>query len=382
MRRFFTLNRLNSTCRTSAYRLSALPSNVQVDTMLALFCCLMLIEDPLVESVRPVEASEPPIASALNDSMRLNYQSERLERERGGSGGMMGNPMGDGGPGYTLRFLPQQAVDGQPTELGFLRQQLQLGVPVYKDDTNMVLLNGGVQNMLFQGSAVFPESGRLMTSQLWSVRMGPGYFRQLGDGWSLGLLSSVNISSDEPFKYSRDVNANVIGFLRIPANDTDSWMFSVMYAPLGEIPFPIPGVAYQWRPSQEWNINLGIPFSISYKPSDCWSFDFNWMPVRTFRLQSGYQLTDSLQLFARWQWTNESWFLSDREDDRERLFYYEMSVMGGLRYQLYDRIFAEFGAGYAFNRYFFNGRNFDDRDNDRIGLAPGLMIQTGINMRF
>lgn len=357
--------------------------------ILALFWALCLLNGWMLGSVRAQElqqtmgAQEPPAASMLADTQRLEFQSERAvpapARELGM--GMMGGGGGDGGPGYFLLFQPQASVSGQSTELGFLRQQLRIGAPLYKDEQNMLLLNGSVQNHLFQGSAVFPQSGEAFPEQLWNIRLGPTYIRKLNDGWVFGLISTVNIASDAPFEHGRDVNANFISFLKVPARENDAWLFSIFYSPLSEIAFPIPGIAYQWRPNDEWNINLGIPFSLSYRPG-CWSFDFNWMPVRNFRAQAAYQITDALQIYSRYQWANDSWFLESRTEDRDRLFYYEMTLTAGLRYQLADRLFAELGAGYAFDRFFFQGRRFDDRDNERIDLASGLLIQAGLSMRF
>ncbi len=330
-------------------------------------------------------AQEPPAASMLADSQRIEFQSERpvpppaTSRDLGM--GMMGGGGGDGGPGYFLLFEPQAKVSDQSTELGFLRQQLRIGAPLYKDEQNLLLLNGSVQHHSFQGSAVFPDSGEAFPEQLWNIRLGPTYLRKLNDGWMLGLISSVNIASDAPFEHARDVNANFIAFLRVPSHDNNAWLFSLFYSPLSEIAFPVPGVAYQWKPNDEWNINLGVPFSINYRPG-CWSFDFNWMPVRNFRVQAAYQITDALQFYGRYQWTNDSWFLTSRSEDRDRLFYYEMTLTAGLRYQLGERVFAEFGAGYAFDRFFFQGRNYDDSNNNRIDLAAGLLIQAGLSMRF
>ncbi|HMO37220.1 MAG TPA: DUF6268 family outer membrane beta-barrel protein [Gemmatales bacterium] len=286
-----------------------------------------------------------------------------------------------GGPGYFFQYLPEAQVKDQPSELGFLRQQLRVGAPLYKDEQNLLLLNTGVQHHLFQGSAQFPDTGRRFPDDLWNIRLGPMYLRKLEDNWLFGIITMANIASDAPFEHGRDVNANVIAFLRIPSMETNAWLFSVFYSPLSEIAFPVPGVAYQWRPNESWSISLGVPFSVNYL-QESWSLDFNWMPVRNFRLQAGYQLTERTQLYGRYQWFNESWFLESREADRDRLFYYEMSLTGGVRYQLADRLFAEIGAGYAFDRYFFEGRNFDDRNRDRIDLAAGLLLQAGLNFRF
>jgi len=336
------------------------------------------------EEVKPVQATEsnPTYQPVQLFETKVNQPRPDMGgMGMMGAGGGMGGGMG-GGPGYFMQYQPLAPVEGQGTSLGFVRQQLNFGAPIYKDEVNTVLLNGSVQNYLFQGSAVFPDSGKAFPDTLWNLRFGPMYMRKFDDGWMLGVMAAVNMASDEPFANGRDVTANVLAFLRVPSNDNNAWLFSVFYSPFGEIPFPIPGIAYQWRPNEEWNINIGIPFSVHYQPTCDLSFDFNWMPVRTFNVQGTYRLTDALSLFSRFRWSNESWYLADRVEDRDRLFYYEMSIVGGLRYQLMERLSAEVSGGYAFDRFFFIGQQYSDQNQNRIALGAGLVINAGLSLRF
>ena len=334
------------------------------------------------DEIKPVQANEPnPTYQPVQlFEKEVNQPKPDLGMGIMGPGGM-GGGFG-GGPGYFFQYQPVAPVEGQGTSLGFIRQQLNFGAPIYRDDINTVLLNGSVQNYLFQGSAVFPESGKAFPDSLWNLRLGPMYLRKLDDGWMFGLMAGVNIASDEPFRNGRDVNANVMAFLRVPSNDNNAWLFSIFYAPLSEIPFPIPGVAYQWRPNDEWNINIGLPFSVHYQPTSLLSFDFNWMPVRTFNAQASFHITDALSLFGRWKWSNESWYLVDRIEQKDRLFYYEMSLVGGVRYQLLDSLSVEVSAGYAFDRFFFIGQQYSDQNQNRIEVGAGLVINAGLNLRF
>lgn len=353
--------------------------HIQLFVMLVGFCPCLRADD----EVKPVQAGEP---NPTYQPVQLFENKVNQPRPDMGGMGMMGSGgMGGGmggGPGYFGQYQPLAPVEGQGTSLGFVRQQLNFGAPIYKDEVNTVLLNGSVQNYLFQGSAVFPDSGTAFPDTLWNLRFGPMYMRKFDDGWMLGVMAGVNMASDKPFANGRDVTANVLAFLRVPSNDNNAWLFSVFYSPFGEIPFPIPGIAYQWRPNDEWNINIGIPFSVHYQPTCDLSFDFNWMPVRNFNVQGNYRLTDALSLFSRFRWSNESWFLADRVEDRDRLFYYEMSVVGGVRYQLMEKLFAEVSGGYAFDRFFFIGQQFSDQNQNRIGLGAGLVINAGLSLRF
>lgn len=211
-------------------------------------CLIVVCVSPYLradDEVKPVQASEP---NPTYQPVQLFENKVNQPRPDVGGLGMMGpGSMGGGmggGPGYFMQYQPLAPVEGQRTSLGFVRQQLNFGAPVYRDEVNTVLLNGAVQNYLFQGSAVFPDSGKAFPDTLWNLRLGPMYIRKLEDGWMLGVMAGVNMASDEPFANGRDVTANVMAFLRVPSNDNNAWLFSVFYSPFGEIPFPIPGIAY------------------------------------------------------------------------------------------------------------------------------------------
>jgi hypothetical protein len=101
----------------------------------------------------------------------------------------------------------------------------------------------------------------------------------------------VGSPSDQPFGAFRDLTATLLGFVTIPS-DRDAWSFSLFYSPTSQLVFPIPGVAYVWRPSDQFQANLGIPFSLHYRPTETLTGNSGFIE-RTF---SGFDGSSVLRL--------------------------------------------------------------------------------------
>lgn len=297
-----------------------------------------------------------------------------------GRGGM-GGP-GGGAPGYTITWIPTQQVEGQQTNLQMVQQNLSFGYPVYRGEGQMVLLNGRVQNTFNQTDAILPQSQRPLPEQLWNVSVGAMYIRQFEGGSSLGVMANLGSASDRPFNELRDYSPMMLAFYRLPVRERDAWMFSLMYSPVGEIAFPLPGVSYQYQPSDNFRMNIGVPFSMMYRPCEELTLDFNYMLLRTISAQATWKLTELWSVYARYAWASQSWFLSDRIEDRERLFYYDMRLMAGARYAITDRLQLDLSAGYVFDRFYFTGTKSSDMQNDRLDVGSGLVTTLSLQVRF
>ena len=292
----------------------------------------------------------------------------------------MGGP--GGAPGYSVTWMPAQQVQGQPTNLEVIQQSLNAGFPLYRQDGNMVLLTTRLSSTLLQSQAVMPDSHQPLPEQLWNISLGAMYIRKFDGGSSLGVMGSLGSASDKPFNQLRDYSPMLLAFYRLPVREYDAWMFSLMYSPVGEINFPIPGVSYQYQPSDNFRMNIGIPFSLMYRPLDDVTIDVSYMILRTINAQVNWKLTDCWNVYGKYSWGNQSWFLADRTEDRERLFMYDMRLMGGVRYALTDKLNFDVGIGYVFDRFFFTGTKSNEMQHDRIDLAPGLIATLSLQLRF
>lgn len=283
---------------------------------------------------------------------------------------------------YRVQWQPSQEVVGQNQELDVFEQDFQFGAPVYMQTPHMLIFSGGIRYHQFNTSAVFPDSGLPFPDELWNIRVGKNYIYQFANGWSGGLNVNIGSASDQPFGDLRNYNFGAIGFVSIPVYDRDAWNLALVYMPMSQIPFPIPSVAYQWNPSDQFSMNIGLPFEVSYRPTEQWSFEASYMLLTTVHAQTTYRWNDQWKSYAAFDWENQSWFLDQRIEDNERLFLYEMRLVAGIQKKFRNNFTIDVTAGYAFDRYFFNGEGFEDRNNDRIEVGAGPFLAIEGALRF
>lgn len=283
---------------------------------------------------------------------------------------------------YRATWFPSRDVAGQGAEFGVWRQDASASFPVAK------LGAGGVSGSVNVGyeatdtAAVLTDSGVPFPGELWNVRFGASYMTKFENGWSGGGGVSLGSASDEPFSDIDVLQLSANGFLRVPRGERDAWLFSLFYSPTSEIPFPIPGVAYQWQPSDEFKMNVGLPFSMNWTPTERLAFEASYLPVRTVRGRGSYALLDSLKAYAGYERSNRSYFLADRPADDDRLFAYDQRLATGFEWSITEKVIADLSGGYAFDRFYFQGDNYDDRRRDRIDVADGPFTSLQIQGRW
>lgn len=275
---------------------------------------------------------------------------------------------------YGLLWIPGQQVAQQATDLEVMQQDVAFRYPLRPIESGMLIMTGGMEYSWFDTSAVLPNSGQPFPDELWRIRIGTQYIRRFDNGWTGMLGTSIGSSTDRPFGAMRDVLFNVIAVLSVPRNEDDAWNFFVFYAPTSEIPFPIPGVSYSWNPNESLKINLGVPTSVSYRPTDRVTFEASYMLLRTVHVQASYDVHERVSIYGAFDWANESWFLSDRTNDEERLFSYDKRLLLGIRSRHGNHLAIDLSTGYAFDRFYFTGNDYDDRDHNRIGVDDGVFV--------
>ena len=300
------------------------------------------------------------------------------------SGFCMGPGMGQGGQGpisYKAFWFPNVSVKGQSGEFGLVGQDFSLAFPLWIDSTNTLMLTSGVSSRLINTDAILPDSGQKYPSELWNARVGMMYMRQLEGNRMIGGGVSIGSASDHPFASINEMNVTMNAMYRVPSGDRNAWMFMVMYSPMGEIPFPIPGVSYSYNPSDQFQANIGLPFMLRYKPDERWTLEASYMLIHTIHARASYKLAERVSVFGGYDWSNEVYMLRDRTDEDDRFFLYDQRVTGGLTMPAASWLTVELVGGYAFNRYSFVGQHWDSTGTDRVDMNPGPFVAFSASLR-
>lgn len=171
-------------------------------------------------------------------------------------------------------------------------------------------------------------------------------------------------------------------FLRIPSGEHNAWMFSLMYAPMGELRFPIPGVAYPYASSDDFHMNIGLPFSVMYRPIDRLTLEASYMLIYTIHAKAKYKISDWISAFAAYDWANDSYTLADRVDVNQRFYMYDQRLAAGLESKIGVHGFLEFAGGLTFDRYSFEGKQWDTTQFDRVSFGNGPFITLQAGLKF
>lgn len=294
----------------------------------------------------------------------------------------------DRAPRYRAWWYPERPVRGQPTTLGFVRQELDVPFPILLEDRDILAGSFQIKNMLFQTQAVLPDSGLLDTerrfpSNLWDINIGVAYIHRFDNGWSAGIIPRFGSPSDKPFNSLREMSISAIGFVRVPAAyEGDFWNFSLFYQPNGQVPFPLPGISYDWNPDEDLKMSIGIPFSIMWRPALDWRVDFSYRPLTQITSRVSWEARPGFRIYGGFDWDSEGYFLTGRPERRDRFFVQEKRIIGGVRFDIAERLSLDLSGGYAFDRSFGAGRNPLHYKYDRVDVASGGFLSAWLLIPF
>ncbi len=283
---------------------------------------------------------------------------------------------------YSTIWFPSVPVSGQATNFEMIGQDLSFTHPLWTGPQNALSLSGGVRNELIDTGAILPGTGQPIPADLWNIHLGLRYAQQLDNGWLWSGGVSVGSASDHPFATIRemDVGANVL--LRVPEGENNAWLFSLMYSPTSELNFPVPGVAFSYNPSPQFHANIGLPFQLTWRPTDEWQFQASYMLIHTIHVKARYRITDWLGTFAAYDWSNETYSLLDRPEEDDRFFIYDQRLSMGLEAKPFHHWTASLSAGYVFDRYLFEGTSFASSGANQVNLGAGPFTALSLGTRF
>jgi len=273
---------------------------------------------------------------------------------------------------YATSIYPSSSVKNQGTNLSVYKQDLSLFVPMWQDKQNDFSFTSSLKVRSNHGTATFPTSGVNLPGTLWDIRFGPNYRHQFGNGWILGAGVLFGSASDEPFDSYNEMELMGNLFLRVPEDNGDAWLGFINYSNNRDFlnNYPIGGFGY-WFGSVEWFEGLvGIPLmSFTFLPKEKVNIHYTYYPLLNMNAEVVYKPTRWFSMMASFDWTNERYFRPSRTDRRARIFNYEKRVAAGFKVSTSRWFHIKLTGGYAFDRFYFEGRRYSDRNNDRIDIA-------------
>ncbi len=234
-------------------------------------------------------------------------------------------------------------------------------------------------------AAVLPDTRESFPDELWDIRLGGQYRQRFDNGWIGGIALGFGSASDKPFASWDEIFLDVNLFARIPAGGRNAWLLFLNYSKTREfLPnVPLPGVGYWYEPNDQARLVVGIPFAfLNLRPVKEVSFSFSYFFVRSVRARVTYSPLGFLRLYGNFEWRNESYYRAERQDDKDRLFYYEKQISAGIQAFLNHHVSLDLSGGFAFDRFYFEGRDYQDRDQNRVSIGNGPFVALRAGARF
>ena len=286
---------------------------------------------------------------------------------------------------YDGALYPDRPVSGQNADMGFSVHRVRVLAPITQSDRFEWAALGGLKVLPVDTDAILPDTGDAFPDQLWDVDLGTAARWKLDNGWIVGGDLVVGSASDRPFASIDEISFQADALLRVPWRESLAWIFLLNYSNIREFAphFPLPGVTLAYEPGPHLQILAGVPYSsLRWAPTRDLEISASYFVVRTVRTRVSYRILNPLSVYAGFDWDNQRFFRRDRSDDDARLSYYEMRIGGGIRWDASPRVYIDAGGGYAFDRFWFEGEDYSDRNTNRIKLADGPFATLRVGVRF
>lgn len=285
-------------------------------------------------------------------------------------------------PGYGATWYPTTSSGG--ADVSVLRQYISGGYPVWKESGDEVLLTFGARNSHFDTNLILPETLQPFPEDLWNISVGTMFLRRFENGGAGMISLNFGSASDKPFHSIDELTYGITAmYLRPARNERDKWQFLLLYSPVGNFNFPVPGVAYQWNPSETFQMSIGLPLSLTWRIGERWLIEMSYVPVLTANAKAIYRWTDDCSFYGGFESFQETYLLADRANDEDRFVGFEQRLIGGMRWAAWSKCLVDCHAGYAFERYFGTGQNqIGGSLEDRVDLPSGAFVGANFIMRF
>lgn len=298
-------------------------------------------------------------------------------------GGAINSPMqgaGGGRPQPTITYdgavLPGQKGPRQSEHRG------SVSTPVYggKGFGVTASLSAGQTNF---GDPITLDTGKNIPTTLHRNEFGIQYSRFTENQRNFRARVAVGYAGDD-HTTSKDLTFTVNASYGYPAESgSGSWMLMVYASnnsPLINY-LPIPGFAYFYK-TPTFTGMFGLPLlSMQWMPQDPWVFSLSvFGPI--VQSEVAYGMRDVFQTFLSLGMHRQSYILSDRQEERDRLTLSETRATTGFRLPLNQILQMELQGGRSFARSAYIGKGFLNKDRGRTNLEPDWFIAWSLRAAF
>ncbi len=286
---------------------------------------------------------------------------------------------------YQNYYVDKSKVEDQPGRpIDFARRELNIFLPLIQNYSQEWFLTAKTGLMNIHTAAGLPIARRVIPRQLWDFRMGLGFRERLDNDWIWGANFSFGSASDKPFGTGDEILIDFLASVRIPHHNTNAIIVLFSFSNARDfLPYtPLPGIAYQYIPNKDFSLIGGFPYSfIRWKAGDRTTVTGSYIFPRTIHTRLSYKFLMDFDLITGFDWFNWRYMRSDRNDSKDRLFFFQKQVYGGFNWTLGEYLIFEVVGGYAFDRFFFEGEDFDDK-SDRADIEDEPFLSISLNWRF
>lgn len=271
-------------------------------------------------------------------------------------------------------YLPTSEIDRGKDKTQVFNSAIGVNQKVYSDERNAV--NVGAKYQKLDLSADSPS-----LRDFYNEQASVSFRRSLPDNkfW-LGSIS-YGSASDRPFKSARDntLSANYIQKMN------ERWLVVANYS--NNRPFlnnvPLPGFIYVKEMSRERTFIIGFPIILWQAPvSEHLSLRiFGLMPF-SYRTRLLYTKWGLIMPYVGFEQSPQTFFRYDREERYNRFFWFERRVSVGTEGRISKSFRFDLSAGLAFDRQFFEARNFSDKKDNKVDLEKSGFAALSIRYNF
>ena len=286
---------------------------------------------------------------------------------------------------YTAAHFCQQGVEDSPESVSYQDHLLTFSIPVLQGNTRDLAIIGRAGVMDIDTRAALPRSGDTLPGHLWDLQAGLAYRRLLDNGHTVGGSFTIGSPSDKPFASDEEIVLNLNAFWRIPHGEKNAFVFLLNWTHGREFAddIPLPGFAYYYDAGDNLKIFAGVPFSsVAWEPLDRLIVTASYGLLRNAEARVTYRLTDTVNLYAGWDWDTRVYFRHDRADDDDQLIYHEKKASLGVRWNITRNVYLDCSGGYAYQRFFAEEDDFDDHTDNQIELGDGPYVALTLGVQF